>query len=138
MVPARESVAAPLALAQGTRLLTHGNASYRLEQVGGSEMRELARAINALADEHEALRREVEARIADAQKKVHEERDRLAAIISEATQAVLVCNLEGRILLYNRQARKPLGTRRARARRSRRPASWGSGDPCSRSSSGAS
>ena len=102
-------VAAPLALAQGTRLLTHGNASYRLEQVGGSEMRELARAINALADEHEALRREVEARIADAQKKVHEERDRLAAIISEATQAVLVCNLEGRILLYNRQARKLLG-----------------------------
>jgi DNA polymerase-3 subunit epsilon len=102
-------VAAPLALAQGTRLVTHGNLSHRLEPVGGPEMQELARAINGLAHEHETLRHEVEARIADAQKKVHEERDRLAAIISEATQAVLVCNLEGRILLYNRRATQLLG-----------------------------
>jgi DNA polymerase-3 subunit epsilon len=101
-------VAAPLALAQGTRLVTHGNASHRLEEVGGSEVRELARAINALAGEHEALGREVEVRVADAQRKVQEERDRLAAIISEATQAVIVCNLEGRILLYNRRARQLL------------------------------
>jgi DNA polymerase-3 subunit epsilon len=101
-------VAAPLALAQGTRLVTHGNASHRLEEVGGSEMRELARAINALAGEHEALQREVEAKMTDAQRKVQEERDRLAAIISEATQAVIVCNFEGRILLYNRRARQIL------------------------------
>jgi DNA polymerase-3 subunit epsilon len=102
-------VTAPLSLAQGTRLVTHGNASHRLEPVGGPELRELARAVNALADDHEALRREVDARIAEAQRKVQEERDRLAAIISEATQAVLVCNLEGRILLYNRRARQLLG-----------------------------
>jgi DNA polymerase-3 subunit epsilon len=102
-------VAAALSLAQETQLITHGNASHRLEPVGGSEIQELARAINALAGDHEALGREVDARIADAQKKVQEERDRLAAIISEATQAVLVCNLEGRILLYNRRARQLLG-----------------------------
>jgi DNA polymerase-3 subunit epsilon len=102
-------VAAPLALAQGTRLVTHGNASHRLEPVGGSELQELARAINALAEEHEALRRDVDARIADAQKRVQEERDRLAAIVAEATQAVLVCNPEGRILLYNLRARQLLG-----------------------------
>jgi DNA polymerase-3 subunit epsilon len=101
-------VAAPLALAQGTRLLTHGNASHRLDEVGGSEVRELARAINTLAGAHEALQREVEAKMSDAQRKVEEERDRLAAIISEATQAVIVCNLEGRILLYNRRARQIL------------------------------
>ena len=102
-------------------------------------MRELARAINALADRHEALRREVEARIADAQKRMHEERDRLAAASSpEATQAVLVCNLEERILLTGNRQASSLGTRRADTRRSRRPASWGSGDPCSRSSSEAS
>ncbi len=101
-------VMAPLSVAQGTRLLTHGNAAHRIEPAGGSEIQELTRAINALADEHEALRRGVDARIADAQRKVQEERDRLAAIISEATQAVLVCNLEGRILLYNRGARQLL------------------------------
>jgi DNA polymerase-3 subunit epsilon len=102
-------VAAPLSLAQGTQLVTHGNPSHRLEAMGGSEMQELVRAINALAGDHETLRREIDARIADAQKKVQDERDRLAAIISEATQAVLVCNLEGRILLYNRRARQLLG-----------------------------
>lgn len=102
-------VAAPLSLAQETQLVTHGNASHRIEPVGVSEIQELARAINTLADEREALGREVDARIADAQKKVQEERDRLAAIISEATQAVLVCNVAGRILLYNRRATQLLG-----------------------------
>jgi DNA polymerase III subunit epsilon len=97
-------VAAPRALAQGTRLLTHGNVSHRLEPVGGPEVRDLALAINALADERENLRGDVEGRIADAQRKLQEERDRLAAIISEANQGVLVCNLAGRILLYNGQA----------------------------------
>lgn len=104
-------VTAPRSLAQATRLVTHGNASHRLEPVGGAEVRELALAINALADAHEAVQRETGARIADAQRKVQEERDRLAAIISEANQAVLVCNLEGRILLYNDRATQLLGHR---------------------------
>ncbi|RPH71610.1 MAG: DNA polymerase III subunit epsilon [Myxococcaceae bacterium] len=102
----QQHLAAPLALAQGTRLITHGNASHRLEPLGGAELRELADAINALAAEHETLGGELEARVAEAQQRLGEERDRLAAIVAEASQAVLVCNLEGRILLYNLKARE--------------------------------
>jgi DNA polymerase-3 subunit epsilon len=33
------------------------------------------------------------------------EKNRLAALMSELTQSVVVCNLDGRILLYNNRAR---------------------------------
>ncbi|MDO8377157.1 MAG: exonuclease domain-containing protein, partial [Aquabacterium sp.] len=36
---------------------------------------------------------------------VAQERNRLAALMSELTQSVVVCNLDGRILLYNNRAR---------------------------------
>jgi PAS domain-containing protein len=37
--------------------------------------------------------------------RVQQERNRLAALMSELTQSVVVCNLDGRILLYNNRAR---------------------------------
>ena len=36
---------------------------------------------------------------------IEQERSRLAALMSELTQSVVVCNLDGRILLYNNRAR---------------------------------
>ena len=43
---------------------------------------------------------------------IEQERNRLAALMSELAQSVIVCNIEGRILLYNARAmqllRKPL------------------------------
>ncbi len=102
-------VTSPLELAQATRIITSANPSLRLELKGGPELRQLGQAINAFADQHEALRRDVEARIREAQADLQEERDRLSALISELTQSVLVCNVEGRILLYNARARGLLG-----------------------------
>ena len=127
----QQHLAAPLALAQGTRLITHGNASHRLELLGGAELRELAEAINALAAEHETLRGELEARVAEAQQRLGEERDRLAAIVAEASQAVLVCNLEGRILLYNLKARELHGGATDRTSPEAKPAWWGWRGRCS-------
>jgi DNA polymerase-3 subunit epsilon len=42
---------------------------------------------------------------AEAKASVEEEKNRLAALMSELAQAVVVCNLDGRILLYNNRAR---------------------------------
>jgi DNA polymerase-3 subunit epsilon len=42
---------------------------------------------------------------AQASRHVDQERNRLAALMSELTQSVVVCNLDGRILLYNNRAR---------------------------------
>lgn len=66
----------------------------------------LAHGINALADERDALQRDVEARVADGARSLEAERNRLAALMAELAQSVVVCNLDGRILLYNQRARR--------------------------------
>jgi DNA polymerase-3 subunit epsilon len=43
--------------------------------------------------------------VAQASRGVEQERNRLAALMSELTQSVVVCNLDGRVLLYNNRAR---------------------------------
>jgi DNA polymerase-3 subunit epsilon len=44
-------------------------------------------------------------KVAEASQRIDQERGRLAALMSELTQSVVVCNLDGRILLYNQRAR---------------------------------
>ncbi len=48
----------------------------------------------------------------EANERIEQERNRLAALMSELAQSVIMCNVEGRILLYNARAmqllRKPL------------------------------
>ena len=56
-------------------------------------------------------------RRADAKARVEQERNRLAALVAELDQSVLVCNLEGRILLYNAAAQALLGGRERRRER---------------------
>lgn len=77
----------------------------RLQVNGSTDLQAIARAINELADRRHALEVDVEAKIAAAMRAVEDERNRLAALMSELTQSVVVCNLDGRILLYNNRAR---------------------------------
>ena len=56
--------------------------------------------------QHEALRADVAAKVRQAAQGIEQERSRLAALMSELTQSVVVCNLDGRILLYNQHARQ--------------------------------
>ena len=74
-------------------------------------MRRLAAAINGFADAYCAQRDDVEARISDANARLEAEKDRFAALLSDLTQGVLVCNSEGRILLYNARAQQLLDER---------------------------
>ena len=77
----------------------------RIEPYGATELQVIARAVNELADRRQALETDVEERIVQARRDVEEERNRLAALMGELTQSVVVCNLDGRILLYNNRAR---------------------------------
>jgi len=129
-------VSSPLELAQATRIISGANPSLRLELKGGPELRQLGQAINAFADQHEALRRDVEGRIQEAQRHLQEERDRLSALVSELTQGVLVCNVDGRILLYNARASELLG--RATAGQAGGASLVGLGAPSSRWSTASS
>ncbi|HYU70423.1 MAG TPA: exonuclease domain-containing protein [Burkholderiales bacterium] len=102
----RTYVASARRLTESTRLIAGGNPSYRIEAEGPAEWRELSGAINVLAAQHEGVLRDVEARISQARLDFDQERIRLAALMSELSQSVVVCNLEGRILLYNERARQ--------------------------------
>jgi len=93
-------------LAEETRIMLDANPDYRIARAGLPGLRELGEAVNALADRLREQREEVEAKVASAKASVEEERNRLAALMSELSQGVLVCNAEGRILLYNARARQ--------------------------------
>ena len=53
----------------------------------------------------DALLTDVEQQIARAKASVEEEKNRLAALMSQLALGVVVCNMDGRILLYNNRAR---------------------------------
>ena len=65
----------------------------------------LARTIDALAAQRTQLRRDIARQVAEASRGVEQERSRLAALMAELSMSVVVCNLDGRILLYNQRAR---------------------------------
>src|SRR5437773_6432387 len=99
-------VAAQRRIAESVQLVAHGNPAHRLSlaEFSSPEMRAMADAVNALAGERSTLLDDVATTVAEANARVGEERTRLAALVSELEQSVLVCNRDGRVLLYNAAA----------------------------------
>lgn len=95
-------------LAADTRILLGANIDHRLDQSGPAELRELAAAVNDLAERCRVAEREVAREVGIARADVEHERNRLAALMADLDVAVLVCSLGGRILLYNAAARSLL------------------------------
>jgi DNA polymerase-3 subunit epsilon len=94
-----------LRMAETLRLMLSANRNFRVTMEGPPEVQQLASAANDLAQQRDVLMDDVDAQIARAKASVEEEKNRLAALMSELAQAVVVCNLDGRILLYNNRAR---------------------------------
>jgi DNA polymerase-3 subunit epsilon len=105
----RNYVTSVRALAEQTRIVLGANPEHRVRARGGAELVDLAAAINRLADAHQQLQQDVEARIGASSARLAEERNRLAALMSELSEGVLLCNAEGRILLYNEKAKALFG-----------------------------
>ncbi|MGI9154882.1 MAG: hypothetical protein ACR2IY_13550, partial [Rubrivivax sp.] len=102
----RRLVAAPAQLLEQARvLLTTPGGRTAAGAFWPAELRALAQSLDALAGQREQLRADVAQEVARASRAIELERNRLAALMSELTQAVVVCNLDGRILLYNHRAR---------------------------------
>ena len=94
-----------LRMAETLRLMLSANRNFRVTMEGPPEVQQLASAANDLAQQRDVLMDDVDAQISRAKASVEEEKNRLAALMSELAQAVVVCNLDGRILLYNNRAR---------------------------------
>lgn len=102
----RRLVAAPTQLAEQARvLLTTAGGRTAAGTSWPTELRALALSLDDLVAQREQLRADVAQEVARASRAIELERNRLAALMSELTQAVVVCNLDGRILLYNHRAR---------------------------------
>ncbi|MFN3368350.1 MAG: exonuclease domain-containing protein [Thermus sp.] len=101
-------LAATRALGQEAEIVL-ANPGHRLRLRGPFELRALADLINRLAQEKEALEKEVATRIAEAKSLLEEERRKLAALIGHLPHGVVLANPKGQVLLYNQGARELLG-----------------------------
>lgn len=104
-----------LLLAEKARLITTVNPAYRIVPTGAKEVVYLTEVINDSAEAYQKMQSEVNEQIRIAKNELHEERNRLAALMAELPSGVLVCNIAGQILLYNRQAQNLLQSDHAAA-----------------------
>ncbi|WP_088286628.1 exonuclease domain-containing protein [Ideonella sp. A 288] len=98
-------VAAPARMAEAAQAVAAGAAAHALAPAGGAGLQALAGVVNDLVRQREGYRADIDAKVREAARGIEQERSRLAALMSELTQSVVVCNLDGRILLYNNRAR---------------------------------
>ncbi|MEE4261519.1 MAG: exonuclease domain-containing protein [Desulfobacteraceae bacterium] len=95
-------------MAEKVSLINTTNPSYRLPNEGAAEIRRLCERINEAAQRHEVLAKNVDAKIQLAKSEFEKEKNTLAAIVAELPEGVLICNADGRILLYNNRAKQLL------------------------------
>jgi DNA polymerase III subunit epsilon len=92
-------------LAEEAQVLLRTDVVRELRPKGNVETKVLADLFNQLVGQREELRRQMDDKVQTAAQGIEQEKSRLAALMSELTQSVVVCNLDGRILLYNNRAR---------------------------------
>jgi len=82
------------------------NPSHRIKIKGSKDITALTRVINDFADMFENLNKTITEQILAARKETEKERNLLAAIMAELPQGIIICNKNGRILLFNSLAKK--------------------------------
>ncbi len=98
-------VTAPARLAEQARILAGAPDAPQLAFIGSPVADALVGPLNDLAAQRAALRADMQRQVRAASRDIEQERSRLAALMAELTQSVVVCNLDGRVLLYNSRAR---------------------------------
>ena len=98
-------MAAAAQLLEQAQVRVDGDLPHPIAPAGSAALQGLAHSLNQLVQQRTQLRDDMAQQVAEASRHIDQERSRLAALMSELTQSVVVCNLDGRILLYNQQAR---------------------------------
>lgn len=98
-------------LAEGVQVAVAANPAHRLPLPGDGDgsLATVAAAVNRLADAREEALRDAETTAASLRSEIESERNRLADLMARLGVAVVVCNADGRILLYNEAARSLVG-----------------------------
>ncbi len=79
------------------------NPRHRIAPTGGKDIVRLIEVINEGVRQYEDIKNSVDTAIREAKRDVEEEKNLLAGLMAELPEGVIVCNREGRILLYNRR-----------------------------------
>lgn len=98
-------VAPTLRMTDTTTAMIGAGSAPDIRPEGAAALQALAAAVNGLAAQRRTLSRTMADQIREAGARVAQQRDQLATLMAELAQSVIVCNAEGRILLYNDQAR---------------------------------
>jgi len=93
-------------LSEEVELIHSVNPAHRIQLKGAYGLMQLVEKINTGAEQYEKLEKSVFERVHVAKAELEEEKNILAAIMAELPEAVLVCNKEGMIILYNSQAKR--------------------------------
>jgi len=101
----RRHVAAAARLLEQVQVRVDAELAHAIAPAGSTALQGLAHSLNQLVDQRTRLREDMAQKVAEASRRIDQERGRLAALMAELTQSVVVCNLDGRILLYNQRAR---------------------------------
>lgn len=96
-------------LAEEIDLINTVNPELRVSVRGSFDVRRLAKIINQSAELVSRLRKSQAQRLKSAQSATENEKAILATLLSDLPQGILVCNLDGRIVFYNRKVRQLLG-----------------------------
>ena len=96
-------------LADDVGLITHGNSAHRIELPDGHQLGRLSESVDTLALEFARARSETIKIIETAAARVARRNARLEAILGDLTEAVVVCTLQHRIVLFNQVAAGMLG-----------------------------
>ena len=91
-------------LSREAGLITHGTAAARVPLARYGDLLPVAKAVNDLSDKLATARRDTARAVAESTAKAEEQKTRLAAVLRDLHEGVLVCNLKHQILLYNQTA----------------------------------
>ncbi|MEZ4869616.1 MAG: exonuclease domain-containing protein [Caldilineaceae bacterium] len=92
-------------LTEDLRLILAATPDRRLSLDAPASLRALTTLLNQFADRHQQILYDQALQVQQARADLEEERNRLAALMAELSEGVVVCNRDGRILLYNVRAR---------------------------------
>jgi DNA polymerase-3 subunit epsilon len=90
-------------LAEETHLITTINPQHRIKAQGSYDVMRLAEIINRCAEKQVTIEQSITRQLQATKHAAELDKDILAALLEGLPQGVLVCNLEGRIVFYNRK-----------------------------------
>lgn len=95
-------------LAEEMELILRSNPAHRVRPGALAVEKRLATAVNTFADQYQQQLAAEADKMAQAQTDLAAEKQRLAALIADMGEGVLVCNREGQILLFNGRSQQLL------------------------------